>query len=321
MSGRELAWRVLAQELQVSLETEKGSGERAPSYLISPLGARMNRAAMVGTLSPPEASRSLASGVFRRARLSDPTGVVSVTAGSFQAQGLRDLESITVPTRVLLIGKTALYRGAAGPPSPSVRAEGIVPIPDGEYRSLLAEAATQTLQRMQLVERVRDRPTASDADFTHAGAPAYWIRGARLALHRYPTTNFAPFLDGLRAVLVAVGGPPATTGAVPVAGSPEPASSPGSSAVRRTTFSGSPRPRAAPAGSRGLEARLLEILDQLADQSADGYADMDELAERAARSGIDGERLEELLNGLAENGTLEEPLVGKFRRAEGPPPV
>jgi hypothetical protein len=72
-------------------------------------------------------------------------------------------------------------------------------------------------------------------------------------------------------------------------------------------------------GTRAWEGRLLEVLDSLAEGSPDGYADMDELTEGAARHGIEGERMEELLNDLLERGTLEEPLVGKFRRAEGPP--
>ncbi len=321
MTGRELAWRVLAQELQGSLETERGSGERAASYLVSPLGARMNRVAIVGMLSPPEPSRTVAGGSFRRSRLSDPTGVVSVTAGSFQPQGLQDLESITAPTRVLLIGKSALYHGASSPPLPSLRAEGIRPVPDDEYRSLLAEAATQTLRRMRLVERLRDQPAASDSDLTNAGTSPYWVRGARAALQRYPATNFTPYYEGLRAVLVAVGSPSAEDGDAPSGPSREPPTTPGPSAVRRIPVPASVAPRPTSGGSRGLEARLLEILDQLAEQSADGYADMDELAERATRFGIDAERLEELLNSLSENGTLEEPLVGKFRRAEGPPPV
>jgi RPA family protein len=52
MSGRETAWRVLAQEFGASIEEEKGVGERAASYLLSPLGARMNRVLVAGVLSP-----------------------------------------------------------------------------------------------------------------------------------------------------------------------------------------------------------------------------------------------------------------------------
>lgn len=319
MTGRELAWRVLAQELGASLEAEKGAGERAASYLISPLGARMNRVAMVGTVSAPEAPRTSVSGTFRRSRLTDPTGTVTLTAGSFQPRALDELEAISGPTRVLLVGKPTLYRGINGPPVPSVRAEAVHPVPDAEYRSLLAEAAVQTLERLRLVHHLRTPATGEGADLRAAGMSAHWIRGARATLQHYPATDEARFYEGLRAVLIALEGPEA-----PAAREQAPAPGPGTSmefaVVRRTPVAPPVSHSAPPAALRSLEARLLEILDQLAEESNDGYADMDDLAERAARFGIDGDRMEEALNYLSENGTLEEPLVGKFRRAEGPPP-
>ena len=54
MTVREPAWRVLAQEFLSALEEEKGTGDRAATYLLSPLGARMNRVLLVGTLGPVE---------------------------------------------------------------------------------------------------------------------------------------------------------------------------------------------------------------------------------------------------------------------------
>ena len=316
MTGRELAWRVLAHELRASSEEERGTGERSPSYVISPLGARMNRVVVAGMLAPPERAGTDPTAGFWRARLTDPTGTLTVTAGSFQPHAQTELQKITAPTPVLVVGKATLFRGASGPPTASIRAESVRPVSDIEHRTLAAEAATQTLERLELVLRCRAAVPPTDEDLARSDISPFWVRGARASILRYPSIDPAPYLESLRAVLIAVRGPP----------SPESPGIPrtqtgetGPAVVRLVHARAAPPPIAPSAGLKALEGRLLEILDELAEASPDGYADMDELAERAARHGLDGERMEELLNYLSENGTLEEPLVGKFRRAEGPP--
>jgi uncharacterized protein len=316
MTGRELAWRVLAGELNASTAEEKGSGEKSPSYVVSPLGARMNRVLVVGTITPLDRPGTGPAAGFVRARLTDPTGTVPVTSSSFQPQGQVDLESISEPTRVLLVGKAVLSRGSAATPFPSVRAETVRPVPDVDYQTLAAEAATQTLDRLDLVLRLRTASPPTDADLARAGISPFWVRGARASVTRYPTLDPTPYYQSIRAVLVALRATPATE---PPAVAPLRRGEFAPEVVRVVHARPVPAAPSLPPSLRSLEGRLLEILDELAEESPDGYADMDELAERAARHGLEGDRMEELLNYLSENGTLEEPLVGKFRRAEGPP--
>jgi len=317
MTGRELSWRVLAAELLASSAEERGSGDKSPSYVISPLGARMNRVLVTGTITPADRASADPSVGFVRARLTDPTGTVPVTAGSYQPQGAADLGRISEPTRVLVVGKTTLFRGTGATPVVSIRAEAVQPVPDREYRTLTAEAATQTLERLELVLRLRASTPPSDVEPTRTGDSPLWVRGARASIARYPTFDPAPYYESLRAVLVALRAAPVPEPHPPVAARPV---EPSPDVVRVVHGRNPPKAPSPPPGLQALEGRLLEILDELAEESPDGYADMDELAERAARHGLDGERMEELLNYLSENGTLEEPLVGKFRRAEGPPP-
>jgi uncharacterized protein len=316
MTGRELAWRVLANELQASDAEERGAGEKIPSYVISPLGARMNRVLVAGTIAPTERVGVDSNTGFVRARLTDPTGVVLVTAGSYQPQGQADLERIRDPTRVLVVGKLSRVRGGLANSPTSLRAETVQPVSEAEYSMLLAEAATQTLDRLDLVLRLRSKEPPTDAELGGAGVSPYWIRGARSAIERYPSLDPAPYYESLRAVLVSLRAAPAPDERRPTA-RPPPVTVP--EVVRMVHPRAPPPARSLPAGLGSLEGRLLEILDDLAEHSPDGYADMDELSERAACHGLEGERMEELLNYLSENGTLEEPLVGKFRRAEGPP--
>jgi uncharacterized protein len=314
MTGRELAWRILASELLASSAEERGTGEKSPSYVISPLGARMNRVLLTGTITTEVSGTGSAAG-FVQARLTDPTGTVPVSTGSYQPQGQADLTKISRPTRVFVVGKAASFRGTGPDSRVTIRAEAVHPVSENEYWALAVEAAVQTLERLELVHRLRSAEPPSDAQLVRAGISPHWIKGARASIDRYPSLDPLPYYDVLRAVLRAVRTSPGVENAPeverPVGSSPE---------VVRVVHARSPAPAATPpVGVRALEGRILEILDQLADESPDGYADMDELAERAARHGIEGERMEELLNYLSENGTVEEPLVGKFRRAEGPP--
>lgn len=316
MTGRELAWRVLANEIHASTAEERGTGAKSPSYLISPLGARMNRVLVAGTVAPTRSAGADTPGGFVSARLTDPTGILSVTAGSYQPQGKADLERLASPISAIVVGKVGRFRSEGTVPVASILAETIQPVTDVELRALTAEAATQTLERLEIALRLRGPTPPSDKELAEIGVAPAWVRGARASVERYSTLDPSPFIESVRAVLVAVRAGPSTS--IRALTAPE-ALAPLSEVTRAVRSRGSEVNSSPPPPVKALEGRLLEILDELADASPDGYADMDDLAERAARHGLEGERMEELLNYLAENGTVEEPLVGKFRRGDGPP--
>jgi len=186
VSGRETAWRVLALELNAATEEEKGTGEKSASYLLSPLGARMSRVLVAGTLAPAEPAGKPDGPPFLRARLADPTGTISVTAGSFQPRALAQLRAHQEPSLALVVGKVNLFRGRDGNGYVSVRAEGLHPISEHVYHEQLAETLGQTLQRLELVKRIASDATTDDAALRVDGHPAAWIRAARAAKARYP---------------------------------------------------------------------------------------------------------------------------------------
>lgn len=314
MTGREVAWRVLALELRASSEQEKGSGDRVPSYVVSPLGGRMNRVLVVGTLTPPEPAGGDGQSNFWRSRLTDPTGTLPVSAGNFQPRAQAELRRLTAPTPALVIGKANLFRGTTGGWVATVRAESVRPVDPAEYSAALAEAASQTLVRLRLVARLRSPPSPSDAELTREGVPPAWVRGARASIARYAAWDPAPYREAVRAVVGSLGTPtPVAPTPGPAAPTPVPGTAPRPTVT--VTHLAPPAPRPPPTGQvRALEGTLLDLLDGLAERSADGYADMDDLTELAVQHGIGTERMEELLNHLEESGAVEEPIVGKFRR-------
>jgi uncharacterized protein len=307
MSGREPAWRIFANELSASLEEERGSGERAAIYLLSPLGARMNRVVVAGTLAPPESIGRDSSQPFYRARLTDPTGTVAVTAGSFQPRAMSMLQSITEPSAALVMGKVHLYKGRDGVGYASVRAEAVRRVEPAEIQTEFAEAAEQTLDRIDLVHRLQASPTISDPELTSDGYPGHWIRAARDALVRYPTVDRSPFREGISRALASNGSLswPATPVLVP-------------STVVLTrappVSSAAPAPRSA--AERAEESAFLDIVDELAESSGDGYAELREVLERLQRRGVAAARAEAIVNRLEEEGTIVEPIVGRLRRSD-----
>ena len=305
MALREMAWRVTARELEGSLEEEKGSGERAASYLLSPFGARMNRVLVTGTLSPAESVGRDEAQAFWRARLSDPTGAVAVTAGSFQPRAMAQLRAASAPRPALVVGKVHLYRGRDGVGYVSVRAEGVRSLSENEERALLADVVRQTLDRLDLVERIEKGTALSDEEARREGVPLAWVRAARESLRRYPTVDRNAFRRELRGAVRRVAGDSGPHAAP----SPPPT----------VTVSRAPPPReplAPPtAQERADESMFLDLLDEVADVSVDGYADLKEVLARIATRGLVSERAETVLNRLEEEGVVEEPIVGKLRRA------
>jgi len=305
VSLREAAWRVTARELEGSLEEEKGSGERAASYLLSPFGARMNRVLVVGSLTPAEPIGRDEAQTFWRARLSDPTGAVAVTAGSFQPRAMAQLRAAPAPRPALVVGKVHLYRGRDGVGYVSVRAEGLRSLSETEERGFLTDTVRQTLDRLDLVERIEKGAALTEEERRRDGIPSSWVRAAREALQRYPNVDRPAFRRELRAVVRRVGGDLA----------PEaPRAPPATVTVVRAP---PPKPPAAPptAEERAEESVFLDLLDEVAEVSVDGYADLKEVLTRIAARGLVSERAETVLNRLEEEGVVEEPIVGKLRRA------
>lgn len=304
MTFREPAWRVVAGELESSLEEEPAPSERAAAYVLSPFGARMNRVLLAGTLSPPEPIGRDATQPFWRSRLSDPTGAVAVTAGSFQPRALSQLRSSNATRSALLVGKVHLYTGRDGTAYLSVRAESLRTVGEGEERAVLADAVGQTLDRLDLIERMSHDPSLAPDTLAGEGVPARWVAAARESIRRYPDADRARFRRELRAAVRRVAGV-ALPGDTPEA-SP-------TVVIRREPTP--PTPRGPSAAERAEESLLLEFLDQVAEASLDAYADRRELLTRVGSRGLGPDRAEVVLTRLEDEGVVEEPIVGKLRRA------
>lgn len=145
---REVAKRVFAKEYaQSNLQEREGDTEYAPSYIITPTGAKCNRIFLVGVLT--EVTDIGTDKELYRARVSDPTGTFLLYAGNFQPKATMFLSEAQPPTFVAVTGKSNLYEPDEETSITSVRPEAINESTEEERDRWVVKTAEMTLKRVQ----------------------------------------------------------------------------------------------------------------------------------------------------------------------------
>lgn len=145
---REVAWRVLSNEYNESTFFLEGGGNLSPNYVVTPLGAKINRVFIVGVLTEVQ---DLNKGT--RARVSDPAGVFSVYAGLYQSKIASILSDLNPPEFVSVTGKANIYSKDNGEKFINIRPESINIVDEIDRDSWNIEAIKSTLDRIDKVEK------------------------------------------------------------------------------------------------------------------------------------------------------------------------
>lgn len=286
---REVAWRIFAQELTSSSVQERGSGEKAPSHVLTPWGARVSRVLMVGELSQVQ-KLGREGDPFWRGRLRDATGGVLLTAGSYQPRALAFLSRPQLPARVAVVGKASLFPGASGVSLFALRAEDLREADEEEERRWTEDTAQQSLERLDLLAAVGAGELSLEA-LLRRGFPRRWAESALASRGRYPSVDASAWRSAVERLA-----------RIPASGTPAPA-------VR-------PADGAPPPSSEELRLAL-DLVEELAATHPSGWADERELCARARGPGASGppeERMRRLLEELVRAGHLERPAAGKVAR-------
>ncbi|MBI4362867.1 MAG: DNA-binding protein [Euryarchaeota archaeon] len=144
---REVARRVFAREFADStLLFKEGDDQFARRYVLTPTGARCNRLFLVGTLTEVEPRGEGEAGNFRM-RLVDPTGSLTLFAGSYQPEAARVLPTLEVPSYVALTAKVRSYE-RNGEERAALRPEAILASDIQSRNRWVVETARQTLERL-----------------------------------------------------------------------------------------------------------------------------------------------------------------------------
>jgi len=121
---REVAWRLFASEYNDANLEMDGGGDRAPSYIVTPLGAKVNRVFVVGVITDVENVGTDIQPMWR-ARVSDPTGTFRIYAGQYQPEAAATLSKLKPPVFGAIVGKSRVYSPEAGSVFTSIRPERI----------------------------------------------------------------------------------------------------------------------------------------------------------------------------------------------------
>ncbi|MFC4550960.1 RPA family protein, partial [Halorussus sp. GCM10023401] len=187
---REVAWRIFAAEYDdASLDYSESDEERAPNYVVTPTGARVNRLFVVGVLTQIEQ----VSDDVLRGRIVDPTGAFVVYAGQYQPDEMAFLESANPPAFVAVTGKARTFQPEdSDRVFTSIRPESINRV-DAETRDRwVVQTAQHTLDRVSTFADALDSGKRGDelrAALEAGGVDAGLAAGIPLAVDHYGTTK------------------------------------------------------------------------------------------------------------------------------------
>lgn len=196
---REHAWRVFAGEYSDANHFLKTEGEKSPSYVITPLGAKINRLYIVGVLTDVE--NVAQEGEMWRARVSDPTGIYTVYAGRYQPEAANVLSESDVPSYVAVVGKARVYEPEEGVVYTSVRAEMVKEVDVDARDHWIVETAKHTKRRIDAMQEAMKMSPPSVYKLKEIGYPSSLAEGIMEAISFYKDIDIEHYIFLIREAL------------------------------------------------------------------------------------------------------------------------
>ncbi|HOV81890.1 MAG TPA: hypothetical protein PLN19_03090 [Methanothrix sp.] len=184
--SREVAKRVFAEELKssnCSFRDGEEQNQYAPSYLLTPTGAKCNRVFVVGTLTEKDDIGTDTE--YWRGRVVDPTGSIFIYAGQYQPEAAQTLAGLEPPEFVAVVGKPNLYQTEEGKIIITIRAESIQKVDRTTKNQWVLDTAARTLERLAELKSVM--PAQISGDFSTADAIPAAPRDGQRAMDHYHT--------------------------------------------------------------------------------------------------------------------------------------
>ena len=198
---REVAHRLFAAEFEdADVSYSESDEERAPNYVVTPTGARVNRLFTAGVLTEVERVND----ETRRGRVVDPSGAFVTYAGQYQPEAQTFLERAEPPAFVALTGKARTFEPEdSDRVFTSVRPESLNEVDADTRDRWVVSAAEATLDRLAVFEKALDSDLRGDdlrAALEAGGAPAPLAAGIPKSLDHYGTT--AAYAEAVRRLAV-----------------------------------------------------------------------------------------------------------------------
>ena len=193
--GRQSAIRIFAQEYSDSNLPLEGVGEYAPSFIITKLGAKVNRALFGGVIDRFE-RREGDNGPTYSGHLRDATGGVHrFQIAPFQPELHADAEELLARFEsgdrflMMMIGRARWFESDDGGIFTSFRAEEFTTVERSVYVNWLVEASAATLRRLDAYNLSLESENTNES-LKSVGVPEDLIEGMILAKNHY--SSFDP---------------------------------------------------------------------------------------------------------------------------------
>jgi len=193
--GRQSAIRIFAQEYSDSNLPLEGVGEYAPSFIITKLGAKVNRALFGGVIDRFE-RREGDNGPTYSGHLRDATGGVHrFQIAPFQPELHADAEELLARFEsgdrflMMMVGRARWFESDDGGIFTSFRAEEFTTVERNVYVNWLVEASAATLRRLDGYNLSLESENNFES-LKSAGVPVDLIEGMILAKNHY--SSFDP---------------------------------------------------------------------------------------------------------------------------------
>ena len=318
MMGREVAWRIFAGELNDSSLVLTSDEERAPAYVVTPLGAKVNRVYVVGVITDLENVGSPEEPLWR-AKMADPTGTMFISAGQFQPEAAIALSKMPVPGFAALIGKVRVYSPEEGVMYISVRPETVKTVPKELRDDWVMDGCRALKQRLEAFSEAKNMADPSVEELMSLGYDKNLAEGVMTAMEHYGDISLERYqtmlVDALRFLIpeegeeimnVPEGVPKPDVEEEPDEEMPTepPVMEPETEAVGDE-----------PESDDELTEDEEKLLGVIGEEDPDtGGIDWDVLAKAAKKSGLKKQSFEDAMEGLLDKGLVYEPMLGRIRK-------
>jgi len=314
---RETAWRIFAGEYNDSSFEIKGEGEMTPSYVVTPLGAKVNRLFFIGVLTDVENISE--GGDLVRAHVSDPTGVFTLYSGSYQKEVTDVLANIDAPAFVAVVGKVRTYTPEEGTMYVSIRPESIIEVDANTRDKWILETCKNTKDRIEAIVEAMKMNESNEYALKKLGFSKELCEGVIYALKNYKDIDLNKYVrliqESLQYLRPDKESLPEITkdeklDVEELMQEPEEKQSIDKSDEPKDVKNKQTEKEENEEDSAEAENTVLEIIKNL--EGNDGAA-WDTITEKCEKKGLDKDTVEEALTSLMDKGLIYEPVLGTIK--------
>ena len=287
----------------------------APSYIVTPLGAKVNRVFVIGVLTDVENVSE--DGDLIRAHISDPTGVFTLYSGSYQKEVTDALSGIQSPAFVAVIGKVRTYKPEDSEEIyVSIRPERVMEVDAGVRDKWILETCKNTKDRIEAVLEAIKMDESNEFELRKLGFSKDLSEGIIAALKAYKNIDLNKYVKIIQESLqYLVPGnndlpeikpkTPKDQKEITTENTTEEETSTDTETNDETNES-----EEADKDFAEIEDNVLKTIKEI--EGDDGAA-WDTITENCEKQGLDKNTIEEALTSLMDKGLIYEPVLGTIK--------